>query len=265
MAHLHYVLDAYGLSAESGNSLISINELLVQLSKEMDLEAVMPPFLLPYYYSADPEDGGISAFVICRGGHITIHTFPYRSCYFMDILTDNLLFADKVEHFMNSYLYASNLNSSLIDRRFPDTVPTSGVDKICDFGPHYLISVKNMEMTFNGIFSWLDSIAEKVNMLPISRPYVIYDSIENPQFISGIIVVAQSHVAVHYSIKEKTANIDIFSCSFLENEIIERILKQSFGDNATWVLFPRGSKYTNKYLSRSDRITPYMLWKKNIK
>lgn len=265
MAHLHYVLDAYGMSSESGNNLANINELLVCLTSKMGLGAVMPPFLLPYYYSKEAEDGGISAFCLCPGGHVTIHTFPYRSCYFMDILTDNLIFADKIECFMNEYLFASNLNSNMIDRRFTDTVPNCNVDVLYDFGPHYLISVTDFEMTFEGIFKWLDAIAEDINMLPISRPYVVFDKIKDPQFLSGIIVVAQSHVAVHYSIKEKTANIDIFSCSFLENKKIEQILRKSFGDKVKWILFPRGSKYSNKYLSRNDRIAPYLQWKNTIK
>lgn len=41
------------------------------------------------------------------------------------------------------------------------------------------------------------------------RPYVIYDRKENPSYISGILVVAQNHIAVHYDFHAKQALIDI--------------------------------------------------------
>ena len=70
-------MDAYDTDEASTNNLLSVNEFLVDVSEALQLKTVMPPFLVPYYYSKRLEDGGISAFLFLEGGHITIHTFPY--------------------------------------------------------------------------------------------------------------------------------------------------------------------------------------------
>ena len=65
IANRHYMLDAYGCVAEQANSIMVVNDLLVQLTNELGMKPVMPPFLITVYYCHDPEDVGISAFCIC--------------------------------------------------------------------------------------------------------------------------------------------------------------------------------------------------------
>ncbi len=121
-------------------------------------------------------------------------------------------------------------------------------------------------MTMEKIYVWLDTIAERINMLPISRPYVIFDKVDDPEYISGFLVVAQSHISVHYNIKEREASIDIFSCSFLDNGIIDNILKQTFGDDISIKLFARGGKYVLECQknTRQSRIEKHRNWRNNL-
>lgn len=262
----HYTLDAYNCYVEQADSIMLVNDLLTQLTGVLNLNPVMPPFILPYYYCEDPDDGGISAFCLCaNGSHITIHTFPYRSCFFVDILTDQYFVEAEVNSLISKLIYAGTMKSKVVDRRdFTQTY--ADIDTEYDFGPHYMITLDNIETSFEEIYKWLDKIAPKINMTPITRPYVIYDKIENPNYISGILVVAQSHIAFHYSLKEKKANLDIFSCSFLDNDVVENIIKDSFGTTAMCNLVVRGSKHVIKSQqnSRSSRIELYKRWRNNI-
>lgn len=253
LATRHFMLDAYDCNFEQANSIMVVNNLLVALANELNMEPVMPPIVLPYYYCDITEDGGISAFIICENGsHITIHTFPYRYCYFVDILTDKFFSEEEATALLNRQIFAQTINSNVVDRRV-FSGRANDINSNVDFGPHYMITVENIDVTMEKISRWLDCIASKINMTPISRPYVIFDRIEDPDFISGVLVVAQSHIAFHYSIKERTANIDIFSCSFLDDGIVECILEQSFGDDIQINLVARGSKhkhnihYSEKY------------------
>lgn len=263
----HFMLDAYDCNFEQSNSVMVINNLLVSLADGLDMRPIMPPYILPYYYCDETEDGGISAFMICENGsHITVHTFPYRYCYFIDVLTDRFFEEERAKELICRQIFAKNMQCMVMDRR--DNVPVSSdINSSTDFGPHYMITVENVDATMEGIFKWLDCIAPKINMLPISRPYVIFDHVENPEFISGILVVAQSHIAFHYSIAERTANVDIFSCSFLNDGIVESILEQSFGENIKICLCARGSKhkhnirYTEKY---NNNIRINKAWRNNI-
>ena len=265
MPHLHFMMDAYGVIEEHGNNVMAVYELLNSVANKLSLEPVMPPFLVPYYYCDDSEDGGISAFIICRGGHVTIHTFPYRSCYFVDVLSDNFFLSGAAESAFRNQLYADRVRSELIDRRTiyaPDDA--EGIDTKNDFGPHYMIEVNDIDMTMENIYTWLDTVAPTINMLPITRPYVVYDKIEDPAYISGILVVAQSHIAVHYDIAERKALIDIFSCAFLEDENIQKILIEKFGENVRWRLYSRGSKHNDQYKRKEMRTAVSKDWRNNI-
>ena len=264
MPHLHFMMDAYGSIEENANSLMSVNEILNGVTHELGLMPVMPPFLVPYYYCNNSEDVGISAFTICKGGHVTIHTFPYRACYFVDILTDEFFTSTSAEGFFRERLFAKRVASKIIDRRMIYNSREPEIDANKDFGPHYMIEVNDIDMTFESIYLWLDTIAPKINMLPIIRPYVIYDSPINPQYISGVLVVAQSHIAVHYNIEERSALIDIFSCEFLDDTTIRSILQNSFGLNYKCYLVSRGSKHDNNYRRKAARISESSEWKNHI-
>lgn len=264
----HFMLDAYDCNFEQANNVMVINSLLVSLADGLNMNPVMPPYILPYYYCDETEDGGISAFMLCENGsHITVHTFPYRYCYFIDILTDRFFEEDRAKELICRQIYAKNMQCMVTDRR-DDHAESDIINSEADFGPHYMISIENLDASMESIFKWLDNIAPKINMLPISRPYVIFDRVDNPAFISGILVVAQSHIAFHYSILQRAANVDIFSCSFLDDGIVESILEQSFGEDVRIRLCARGSKhkYNIRYAEKhNNNIRMNKAWRKNIK
>ncbi|MBE6916689.1 MAG: hypothetical protein E7470_02115 [Ruminococcaceae bacterium] len=263
----HFMLDAYDCNFEQANSVMVINNLLVSLADGLNMHPIMPPYILPYYYCDETEDGGISAFLICENGsHITVHTFPYRYCYFIDVLTDKFFEEERAKELIQRQIYAKNMQCMLTDRR-DDAQLDENLNSSTDFGPHYMITIENLDATMESIFKWLDCIAPKINMLPISRPYVIFDNVENPDFISGILVVAQSHIAFHYSIAERAANVDIFSCSFLDDGVVESIIEQSFGEDVRLRLHARGSKHKHniRYTEKNNyNIRINKAWQDNI-
>ena len=134
---IHYMLDAYGTDEENTNNMLCVNELLNKALKDLSIAPVMPPFLLPYYYCEDAYDGGISAFCFCKGGHVTIHTFPFRGCYFADVFSPSFFTLQEADSAFTSRLFARKVRSELVDRRFPDSFPVPKEDGGSnDFGPH---------------------------------------------------------------------------------------------------------------------------------
>ncbi len=266
LATRHYMLDAYGCFAEQANSVMVVNDLLVQITNDLDMKPIMPPYLVPYYYCNEADDVGVSAFCFCENGsHITIHTFPYRSCYFVDILTDRFFSEADVTSLIRHQIYAEKISTQVVDRRIFEGTEED-IDVHSDFGPHYMITVEGLETGFEEIYHWLDRIAPRIHMQAISRPYVIFDRVNNARFISGILVVAQSHIAFHYDIEERRANLDIFSCSFLENGAVEELIHDSFGEDVRLTLFARGSKHLIECQrnSRRERNAVFEDWQRNI-
>ena len=196
----HIMLDAYGCKTEKSNDLRGIYETIYRVINYLSLDTIMPPVLVPYYYGSVREDDGISAFVLLKGGHFTIHTFPERECYFIDILYDGFINENKLIYILNQELPFEENKINIVDRRFniENQFRIEDINELVDFGPHYLIQVSSADFSMEKIFHFLDQLPAEINMDPIFRPVVITDKIHEYSIISGITVIAQSHIAVHY-------------------------------------------------------------------
>jgi S-adenosylmethionine/arginine decarboxylase-like enzyme len=82
------MLDCYGANERQLDDVKLINEVLNRLVYKLQIKPIEPPHLLPYYYGSVKEDIGVSGKLLLLGGHVTIHTFPLRTCYFVDIFYD---------------------------------------------------------------------------------------------------------------------------------------------------------------------------------
>ncbi len=264
----HLMLDLYGCREHSLSDPLVINDLLNELAYELKLNPITPPTLIPYYYGKIKNDVGISAYVLLEGGHITIHTFPIRECYFVDIFA-NKEFDDNIafNYLMDVFPFdKDNSIKSLTYRSEPMQVEPYSDD--CDFGPHLMaqINVKK-NLTMENMFDYLENLVKNINMEPISRANIIKArNDKNNKFISGIIVIAQSHIAMHYNLKEKKIFADIFSCSPFEYDLVEDELK-SLGDIELIELIPRGTKHIYKIKSepRERSRSASSKWQKVLK
>lgn len=261
------MLDGYGGSENRLDDLRTVNAVLNDIVSNLRLESVMPPFLLPYYYAKDSEDDGISAFVLLRGGHVTLHTFPRRGCIFADLLYDGYASEEKFVDIFKTYFKFVDEKTLCTERRFYDSTIDeariwNGVGS-GDFGPHMIARVDDVDVTFEQIFDMLDELPTKINMLPICRPYVLKSRSKNPEYISGVVLIAQSHIAFHYCIEEKTLFCDAFSCSFYKSEQFVQYLRKRF-DNLEHMTLIRGSKHEKKINSRYSKIKEQSRWTANV-
>ena len=242
---IHLMLDAYGGSESRLDDLRVVNTVLNDLVSVLQIESVMPPFLLPYFYAKDSDDDGISAFVILHGGHITLHTFPRRGCVFADLLYDGNASEQKLIQVLKSHFSFVEEKTLRTERKFYDKTidPTRIWTGLGDggFGPHTIAKVENVQTNIEQIFDMLDEMPQKINMQPISRPYVIKSRGKSPDYISGIVLIAQSHIAFHYCVSERTLFCDASSCSFYKSEQFVECLKTRFNSFEHMTLI-RGSK-----------------------
>lgn len=264
----HIMIDCYGASETRLNDINEVNDLLSQIGMELKLPDVMPPFLLPYYYANEQLDVGISAFVLFDGGHMTVHTFPKRGCMFVDLLADGYFDAEKLKDSLNRHFHYSREQVIRTERRYLDTsideerIYSDSGNSGKDFGPHAIGRMENVDITFEQIYDLLDKMPEQINMQMICRPYVIKSSVSKPKYISGIVLIAQSHIAFHYDLELKTLYCDMFSCSFYKSEGFVKYLENLFGpfENMTIV---RGSKHTDNVQRYESKVARLSKWKKN--
>ena len=270
---LHMMLDAYGATEGRLNDVKFINNSLNAIAEKLGVIPVAPPFLLPYYYGVEPEDIGISSFLFLNGGHVTIHTFPLRECYFVDMVFDGVYDEKKaVALFKKSFPFDDEKSTVQVENRDSGVTYERKFDGSEVFGPHIFAKLATDRVpTMDEVFKFLDGLIAKVNMTPIIRPYVLTDSMNNPSYLSGIVMIAESHISFHYNYKTKAIYFDIFSCKMFDYTAILPFLKETWGPVQSYIVIPRGSKHkflkanrTNTRHASGKAIAYNSAWKDNI-
>ncbi len=261
----HFMLDGFQGHRARFDDLRLIHELCSEIPEQLGLDPVMPPFLIPYYDGVDPEDAGISAFAFLMGGHITVHTFSYRECYFVDLLTPHSI---DPEHCERELLRALPCEISQVvcferDGNTADKLCTD-IDVHADFGPHYLLDLEGYQgpREQGGVFGLLDSLPQRIGMTPIMRPYVLSTRSEDGEHVvSGMTMIAESHLALHVWPERGSARFDLFSCQFFDAEVVLPTIRELLpAERAYQTLAVRGSKYTSYQNSRAQDVARTRRW-----
>ena len=104
-------------------------------------------------------------------------------------------------------------------------------------------------------------------MTPITRPFIIKDKIVNANYISGIIIIAESHIAIHFDKANRKLYFDLFTCRPLPAEKIKSAFLGQFNDLIDYnkpildVLIERGQDHV--YAINKKKTSKYRKsWKK---
>jgi len=90
--------------------------------------------------------------------------------------------------------------------------------EIKGYGPHLMLDLNNCDPeTLNDLdacYQLLNDIPEKIGMTKITRPYVFrYEgSYENDDGITGVVIIAESHISLHAYPRKNFVFVDLFSC-----------------------------------------------------
>ena len=86
------------------------------------------------------------------------------------------------------------------------------------FGPHLTIDLVGCPIDrlsdYNLHFDYLKQLPSLIEMTPITQPYVFpYEGlVPEDKGISGIVIIAESHLSVHSFEEKGYSFVDIFSC-----------------------------------------------------
>ncbi len=80
-------------------------------------------------------------------------------------------------------------------------------------------------------FTLLDSYPSKIGMTKIMPPYVFRYNGVNPEDwgISGVVLIAESHISIHTFPNKGYINIDVFSCKAFDPDLAVDYMKEQFG------------------------------------
>ncbi len=103
-----------------------------------------------------------------------------------------------------------------------------------EFGPHITLDLKGCPKEilsdYNLHFDYLKCLPELIHMTPITQPYVFPYSglVPEDKGITGIVIIAESHISVHSFEDKGYCFIDIFSCKDFDVERAIEITKNLF-------------------------------------
>ena len=83
---MHLAIDGYGASAEKLRNTDRVYQFLDEYPDAIGMNKIVPPQVYTYH-GKNPEDWGVSGFVIIAESHISVHTFPDRQYVNVDIFS----------------------------------------------------------------------------------------------------------------------------------------------------------------------------------
>jgi S-adenosylmethionine/arginine decarboxylase-like enzyme len=250
----HFMFDAYGVRSKVRLGDINLlNQTINLVLFDLGLKPISPAFLLPYDYGLVPLDEGVSSYIYLPGGHFTIHTFPLRGCYFVDLVSQGEVSAKKFQQTLQKYWPSELKKSRLFDASRDAVNASETFDPKEVFGPHVMatLTLKN-SLSLETTNQFLEGLITKIGMTPITRAYGLYDHYDQPNFLSAIVMIAESHLSVHLNLKTKTMYFDIFSCKMFDYSSIQQLLTE-FGQVQSWHVVPRGQKHDERSTQRMSK------------
>jgi len=112
----HLMVDGYDASYEVLASVEAVTNFLEELPKEIGMTKIMPPYVFKYDGGDKPEDWGVSGFVIIAESHISIHTFPEKGYFSIDIFSCKDFDVDRAIEIIKEYFGTERLEIKQTER-----------------------------------------------------------------------------------------------------------------------------------------------------
>ena len=123
---MHLIIDGYSSDSDILQSEEFIYQLLDQYPAEIGMTKISSPYVLRYV-GTNPEDWGVSGFVLIAESHISIHTFVEQRRVHIDVFSCKDFDADQTIQDLNDRLHLTEVKTYLLARTAsPDYLDQTG-------------------------------------------------------------------------------------------------------------------------------------------
>jgi len=98
------------------------------------------------------------------------------------------------------------------------------------FGPHLILDCQSNSSKLGDpdfIEEFLSSLVEKIEMTVLIDPIVLYVNNASPG-VTGVAIIAESHISIHTFPEKNFFFIDIFSCKEFDTDLAEQFIIEAF-------------------------------------
>jgi S-adenosylmethionine decarboxylase len=123
---MHLILDGYGCDRQRLEDISLIYNFLSEYPAQINMTKIMPPYVFRYD-AENPQDWGISGFVLIAESHISIHTFPEKNYFSLDIFSCKNFDSEQAISYVSNLFATQKSEIKLLDRglEFPKDVRSS--------------------------------------------------------------------------------------------------------------------------------------------
>jgi len=93
---MHLIVDGYGCDAERLSSIDVVERFLTETPEAIGMKPISPVYVFQYHGS-EPNQCGVTGFVIIAESHLAIHTWPERGTVWADVFSCKAFDAEKVQ------------------------------------------------------------------------------------------------------------------------------------------------------------------------
>lgn len=124
-AGLHLIFDGYVKDSSVFNSEV-LTGLFKRLADALEMQIIMGPDFLEVELDSSKlqsdvfqDEGGITGMCVISTSHMSIHCWPLRKCFSMDVFSCKLFKADVASALIKETLGVEDVNILYVDRFFP--------------------------------------------------------------------------------------------------------------------------------------------------
>lgn len=118
------------------------------------------------------------------------------------------------------------------------------------YGPHLMLDLNDCDSevldNLDACFKLLNELPPKIGMTKITQPYVFrYEGrFPGDEGITGVVIIAESHISLHTYPKKKFVFVDLFSCKSFDVETARTYIIEYFKcQSPKWYLKERGENF----------------------
>ena|SRR3989338_10484627 len=112
----HLTYDGYEADPVRLNDMKVVFDFLLNLPAIIGMQRLTMPYVLSYDGADKPDDYGVTGVVIIATSHISIHTYPHDSTFFLDVFSCKGFYQEKALAFIRETFGAKKEEIDLVVR-----------------------------------------------------------------------------------------------------------------------------------------------------
>lgn len=138
---MHLIIDGYDANYQKLTDLNLIYNVLDVCPSKIGMTKIMPPYVFKYH-GKNPEDWGVSGFVLIAESHISIHTFPERNYINIDIFSCKTFDSEIATNFMKNKFIMNNVQTKILERGIEYPPDIEKASNIVNLERHHIKATK---------------------------------------------------------------------------------------------------------------------------